>query len=175
MLEKAFPGSGGAGADTWHSPGVSKGAENSVGPEQQQTLAQQRHAQNSLERIISNTGPQNSQHQQKMSSQPKMTKHRQKQAPVNGSHWNNEQYHPCLAFVQSRSLQPGSLLPHPIPSIQPPQVTTAFQEFSQFNSSMIPFYLQNKAQSPQHGTKALHNGIPMSLSRFLSSHPTLLT
>lgn len=76
MLEKAFPGSGGAEADTWHCPGVSKGAENSVGPEQQQTLAQQRHAQNSLERIISTTGPQNSQHQQTMNSQPKMTKHR---------------------------------------------------------------------------------------------------
>ena len=76
MLEKAFPGRGGAGEDTWHSPGVSKGAENSVGPEQQQTLAQQRHAQNSLERSISNTGSQNSQHQQKMSSQPKITKHR---------------------------------------------------------------------------------------------------
>lgn len=48
----------------------------------------------------------------KMSSKPKIIKHRWQEAPGMSVIKSNEQHCPCLRNY----LQPGSLLPHPIPS-----------------------------------------------------------
>ena len=59
-LKRPFLARGRAGAEGQHSPGVSKGEESSVGPEQQWTWPIKDTHVNSLERSMTNLDPQNS-------------------------------------------------------------------------------------------------------------------
>lgn len=71
---------------------------------------------------------------------------------------SNEQHRPCLAFFQRHHLQPGSLLPHCVLS----------------SLHMSPWLSRSVLQLNFSTVKALHNGIPVSISRLISSHLTLL-
>lgn len=89
---------------------------------------------------------------------------------------NNEQQWPCLTFDHSHHLQAGA--PASFCPIQPPHVTITFQGFSQLNSSMMPFYLQEKAQTPQCGTKGSsqqNSNAPFQMPLFSTHTPHLTT
>ena len=92
-----------------------------------------------------------------MSSQPKIAKLRYNQGPVSGSHQEQWTTRP-LPGLRPEPLSPARLPPDSSHPIQLPYVTMAFQEFSQLNSSLIRFYLQNKTQTPQHRDLLQQNG-----------------
>ena len=67
---------------------------------------------------------------------------------MNGSHQEQWTTWP-LPGLGPEPPSPARLPPDSSHPIQLPCVTRAFQELSQLNSSLIPFYLQNKTQTPQ--------------------------